>query len=212
MTKIYRSYRIICLAAGLTSFLLSGFAQTASAHHKSTSIVIGVASGGNSGRHLDKQRFRNRHNNHRDDYRRYNSNSRHSYPTYYRRGFDYPAYYKRDHYRRDDDTVQLIATATGGVFGALIVSELIHNMNDVDRLQVNQANVTARSTPIGRQITWNNPQSSNAGSIIATRDGYSESGKYCREFYQTVSIGGNTEDAYGVACRQPDGSWQIVQQ
>jgi surface antigen len=47
--------------------------------------------------------------------------------------------------------------------------------------------------------------------VTATRDGYSESGKYCREFYQTVSIGGRTEDAYGVACLQPDGDWRIVQ-
>jgi surface antigen len=42
------------------------------------------------------------------------------------------------------------------------------------------------------------------------REGTSESGKYCREFQQTVTIGGKTEQAYGTACRQPDGSWQIV--
>ena len=35
-------------------------------------------------------------------------------------------------------------------------------------------------------------------------------GRYCREFQQTVTIGGRTAEAYGTACRQPDGSWKIV--
>jgi len=47
--------------------------------------------------------------------------------------------------------------------------------------------------------------------VTPVRDGYSESGSYCREFQQTVSIGGKNEQAYGVACRQPDGSWRIVE-
>jgi hypothetical protein len=36
-------------------------------------------------------------------------------------------------------------------------------------------------------------------------------GEYCREFTQTVSVGGRAQEAYGTACRQPDGSWRIVQ-
>ena len=33
---------------------------------------------------------------------------------------------------------------------------------------------------------------------------------YCREYTRTVYIGGRTQDAYGTACLQPDGSWMIV--
>lgn len=33
---------------------------------------------------------------------------------------------------------------------------------------------------------------------------------YCREFTKVVTIGGQAQSAYGQACRQPDGSWQIV--
>jgi hypothetical protein len=33
---------------------------------------------------------------------------------------------------------------------------------------------------------------------------------YCREFTKVVNIGGHMENAYGQACQQPDGSWQIV--
>ena len=34
--------------------------------------------------------------------------------------------------------------------------------------------------------------------------------RYCREYTKTVRIGGNVEAAYGTACMQPDGSWQLV--
>lgn len=33
---------------------------------------------------------------------------------------------------------------------------------------------------------------------------------YCREFTKVVNVGGRAENAYGKACYQPDGSWQIV--
>ena len=33
---------------------------------------------------------------------------------------------------------------------------------------------------------------------------------YCREYTEQVIIGGKREEAYGIACMQPDGSWQKV--
>jgi hypothetical protein len=32
---------------------------------------------------------------------------------------------------------------------------------------------------------------------------------YCREFTQTVIIGGMQQQAYGISCQQADGSWKI---
>ena len=32
---------------------------------------------------------------------------------------------------------------------------------------------------------------------------------YCREFQQSVTIGGVPQQAYGVSCQQADGSWRI---
>ena len=37
----------------------------------------------------------------------------------------------------------------------------------------------------------------------------SQRDRFCREFQKLVQIGGSTERAYGVACRQADGSWKI---
>ncbi len=33
---------------------------------------------------------------------------------------------------------------------------------------------------------------------------------YCREYSQSVSIGGQRQSSYGTACMQPDGSWQVI--
>lgn len=35
-------------------------------------------------------------------------------------------------------------------------------------------------------------------------------GTYCREYQQTVTVGGRLQDSYGTACQQPDGSWKIL--
>ncbi len=109
-------------------------------------------------------------------------------------------------------TGRLAATGAGVLIGALIGSEIGRSMDDVDRIQADRAVNRAHSAPIGETITWNNPQSGNSGSVTPVRDGTSSSGRYCREFQQTITVGGETEQGYGVACRQPDGTWRILQQ
>lgn len=32
----------------------------------------------------------------------------------------------------------------------------------------------------------------------------------CREFQQTITVGGTPQEAYGTTCLQPDGSWKVV--
>jgi len=42
------------------------------------------------------------------------------------------------------------------------------------------------------------------------REDTSSTERYCSEFQQTVTIGGETEEAFGTACQQADGGWEIV--
>jgi surface antigen len=105
---------------------------------------------------------------------------------------------------------KLAATGAGVLIGALVGSEIGRSMDKVDRMKANQAINTAQAAPLGETIEWDNPNTGNYGTVTPVRDGTSSSGNYCREFQQTVTIGGKTEEAYGTACRQPDGSWQIV--
>ncbi len=103
-------------------------------------------------------------------------------------------------------------TAVGAVLGGLLGNSIGASLDNADRAQAAQAESRAYSAPIGQQIAWNNPQSGNSGTIVPVRDGYAQGGAYCREFDQKVTIGGQTQSAYGTACQQPDGSWKIVQQ
>lgn len=106
---------------------------------------------------------------------------------------------------------KLAATAAGTLVGALVGSNIGRSMDEVDRLKAQQAYAQAAHAPLGETITWSNPATEHSGSITPVREGTTSSGLYCREFQQSVRIGGETERAYGTACRQPDGSWKMVQ-
>ena len=57
---------------------------------------------------------------------------------------------------------------------------------------------------------WENPDTGTTGSVAPIETFQNEHGQYCREYQQTVTIGGREQRAHGTACRMPDGSWQIV--
>ncbi len=108
-------------------------------------------------------------------------------------------------------TGNVAAIAAGTLLGAFLGSEVGKSLDANDRAQIDRASTRAYSAPVGEHITWKNPQSGNSGYVVPTREGTSASGAYCREFQNTVVVGGRQEQAYGTACRQPDGSWKVVQ-
>ncbi|MBW4706198.1 glycine zipper 2TM domain-containing protein [Roseobacter sp. YSTF-M11] len=105
---------------------------------------------------------------------------------------------------------RLAATGAGVLIGTLIGSEIGRSMDDTDRLRANAAITRAYRADLGETIRWNNPNSGNYGTVVALRDGTSTAGRYCREYRQTITIGGRRAVGTGIACRQPDGTWQIV--
>ncbi len=104
---------------------------------------------------------------------------------------------------------RLIATGAGVLVGGLLGTEIGRSLDNADRAYARDATYTAHSAPVGDTISWNNPESGNRGSVTPVRDGYSSSGRYCREYQQTIYVGGQAESAYGTACQKPDGSWEI---
>jgi surface antigen len=107
-------------------------------------------------------------------------------------------------------TGKLVAVGAGTLIGAFLGSELGRSLDRADELYLERATRTAYEAPVGHTISWNNPETGNSGVVTTTRDGTDSSGAYCREYQQTINVGGRTERAFGVACRQPDGSWKIV--
>jgi surface antigen len=106
----------------------------------------------------------------------------------------------------------LAATAIGALVGALAGSEVGKSLDRADRQYAAQTTQTAlEKAPSGTVSTWSNPDSGHSGTVTPVRTYQASSGQYCREYQQTVVVGGKSQSAYGNACRQPDGSWKIVQ-
>jgi surface antigen len=105
---------------------------------------------------------------------------------------------------------RLAMTALGTFAGAMIGSSIGKQMDDNDRRRAHEAEERAYRAHVGETITWDNPDNGHHGHITPIRDGHSESGAYCREFQTEVVVGNDRQQAYGTACRQPDGSWKIV--
>lgn len=105
---------------------------------------------------------------------------------------------------------RVFAVAIGTLAGALFGQEIGRSLDRADRIAMGQNAQYALEHTRSNEITrWDNPDSGNSGSMTPTRTYQQASGQYCREYRQTVMIGGQHQEAYGTACRQPDGSWLI---
>ena len=101
----------------------------------------------------------------------------------------------------------IVASAVGG---ALIGGYIGHRLDNKDKEIAAQAASRAfENNRTGQTSSWSNPDSGNSGTITPTKTYQAASGQYCREYQQNITVGGEKHQAYGTACRQPDGSWQI---
>ena len=101
--------------------------------------------------------------------------------------------------------------AAGTILGGLLGGAIGNRMDAADRDQASAAATRAlESTPSGQSVAWRNPDSGNTGAVTPVRTYQTASGQYCREYTQTVTIGGEKHQSYGTACREPDGRWRIV--
>jgi len=105
----------------------------------------------------------------------------------------------------------IVAVAIGTLAGALLGQGVGQSLDRADQLMMERnAQYALESTRTNVATTWRNPDTGNYGSITPVETYRTSQGQYCREYTQTVFIGGQARQAYGTACRQPDGSWMIV--
>ena len=105
---------------------------------------------------------------------------------------------------------QLMGVAIGTLAGAMIGSAIGESLDRADRAYMMDAQDRAHAAPVGRRITWQNPDSGHGGSVTPKREGYDRiTGDYCREYETTIYVDGREEVGYGTACQQPDGTWEI---
>lgn len=105
-----------------------------------------------------------------------------------------------------------VGIAAGTLLGAFIGNQIGASLDRADQAYYSRTVTSAlESNKTNTSSSWTNPDSGNSGTITPTKTYTASSGQPCREFSQTVSIGGKSQQAYGTACRQGDGSWKIVQ-
>lgn len=106
-------------------------------------------------------------------------------------------------------TGRLWATGAGVLLGALLGSEIGKSLDRADRAYMGETTYNAlENGRSGQPVQWRNPDSGNYGTVTP-QAAYQQNNLTCREYSQTVYIEGRSQQAYGTACRQPDGSWQI---
>lgn len=103
-----------------------------------------------------------------------------------------------------NETERLIAVAAGTFAGMVIGGEIGRSIDRSDQLCVDQA---LEHAPDGNRIVWND---NNRQYAVTPQETYQDrDGRYCREYQMVSDIDGRSQQVYGTACRQEDGSWQL---
>lgn len=106
----------------------------------------------------------------------------------------------------------IAGTIAGTLLGGAIGSSIGASLDRADMQYYNTTSQRALETAQpGTTLPWENPQTGNYGSVTPRNYYRNDDGQYCREYSQTITVGGRTERGYGTACRQSDGTWRIVE-
>ena len=100
----------------------------------------------------------------------------------------------------------LVGAAVGGLFGNRTGAA----MDDEDERRAYAAQMQAlEAGPSGAPVAWRNPDSGRYGNVVPG-PAYQANGATCRQYTHTVYIDGKPQTGRGTACRNPDGTWTIV--
>lgn len=103
-------------------------------------------------------------------------------------------------------TGNTIATVVGTLAGAALGNRIGQRMDQRDRQHLGTALEKDRT---GRTSQWTNPDTHKQYSVTPTRT-YKQGNRPCRKFTMNTRINGRPKKVHGTACRQPNGTWQIV--
>jgi surface antigen len=104
-----------------------------------------------------------------------------------------------------------VAIAGGVLAGGFIGNKIGKNLDCVDQdyhYDTTQSALEYKQT--GGSAAWSNPDSGASGAVTPTQTYIAADGRPCREFTQTVVVDGQRETITDTACRDRDGTWQIV--
>ncbi len=97
-----------------------------------------------------------------------------------------------------------VATIGGTIIGVLVGASIGRSMDEVDQNCVGRV---LEHAPDRQRIQWAGAGQEYGVTPLRT---FQDNGLYCREYQTTAVVGGQIQQAYGTACRQPDGAWKIM--
>ncbi|MCF8470801.1 MAG: hypothetical protein K9G30_08445 [Parvibaculum sp.] len=95
----------------------------------------------------------------------------------------------------------------GAVIGAVLGGVLGHAIDANNQACIGDV---LEYVPSNQSVYWDDPNNGYGYEVTPIRTYEPNPGRYCREYQTVVTIGGRAENAYGTACRQPDGAWETV--
>jgi len=102
------------------------------------------------------------------------------------------------------------AVGAGALVGGLVGNRVGNYLDERDRQTAyNNANYALNNNADGQMATWANPQKGTSGYTTPT-DTYQTASGTCRTYQTGISANGQSESGTGKACRQPDGTWKLV--
>ena len=105
-----------------------------------------------------------------------------------------------------DGSGRLAAVGAGVLLGGLLGREVGASL---ERMDPACAGRFLETVPPYRPVEWWNPDGV-AYRMMPSEPYADHSGRYCREYQTRAAIGGQVQQMYGTACRQPDGQWQLM--
>ncbi len=95
-----------------------------------------------------------------------------------------------------------------GAFAGAVIGYIVGNeMDKYDREKLNQ---TFEKVPSHKKVTWVNPDNHNKYEVIPEPAYTSNDGRVCRDAYIQAVINGEYKQVKTTACRNDDGTWEIV--
>lgn len=105
---------------------------------------------------------------------------------------------------------KIVSIAAGTLLGAALGRSVGASLDRADMEYYSRSSQSSmENTRTGETTSWQNPDNGHSGSFTPTRT-YQTAEGYCRDYTQTINVSGRAVTGHGTACRQPDGTWRIV--
>ncbi|MCI5108540.1 MAG: RT0821/Lpp0805 family surface protein [Candidatus Pacebacteria bacterium] len=106
---------------------------------------------------------------------------------------------------------QIAAIAAGTLLGGFVGKSIGTSLDKADQIEhANAYDKALESSEDSKPVLWSNPKTGNSGKVTPTKTYKVANGSTCKEYKESITVGGEIYEEVGKACRQPDGTWKVM--